>query len=252
MDEARFVELLVELHKGLPRLGPGNAESTLRALNLCVHLPDAPDVLDIGCGSGVQTLILARAAKGCITATDLIPEFLVQLKAFVSKAGLQQRVRVCQADMNNLPFADATFDLVWSEGAAYIMGIDNALAAWRRLLRPRGYLVVSEACWFKPDPPEELKAFWAEGYPAMRGIVPNLDAARRLGWETIANFHLPTEGWTVDYYRPLKIRLPGFREAYAGDSDAQELADMTEYEMSIIERYPDFCGYEFFILRRGD
>ncbi len=249
MDEGRYIELLVELHRDLPRLGPGNAASTLKALRLCKDLPEAPDVLDIGCGTGAQTLVLADATNGRITATDLIPEFLTQLDSALRQRGLAHRARTCQADMNNLPFADASFDLIWSEGAAYVMGFDNALREWRQLLRPGGYLVVSEACWFKPNPPEELKAFWTEGYPAMRSVADNLEAARRLGWETVANFPLPVEAWTVDYYGPLKMRLPFFRETNAADPDAQQVADMTEYEMSLMERYFDFSGYEFFVLR---
>lgn len=52
MQDERFVELLVKLHAGLPRLGPGNEASTLKALALCEQLPERPEILDIGCGTG--------------------------------------------------------------------------------------------------------------------------------------------------------------------------------------------------------
>ncbi|WP_455200003.1 class I SAM-dependent methyltransferase, partial [Kaarinaea lacus] len=193
MEEQRFIELIVELHEGLPRLGPGNAESTLKALALCEYLPDAPQILDIGCGTGAQTLVLASATSGHITATDLFPQFLEQLNKTIQEKGLVTRIHTQQADMNNLPFPDNYFDLVWSEGAAYIMGFDNALTQWKRLVKPGGYLVVSEASWFKPDPPSELKKFWDENYPAIRNADDKLATARNTGWETVANFHLPVE-----------------------------------------------------------
>ena len=71
----RQTELLVALHQGLSRLGPGSAEYSLKALALCEDLPAAPEVLDVGCGTGAQTLVLASATAGRITATDLIVPF---------------------------------------------------------------------------------------------------------------------------------------------------------------------------------
>jgi len=75
MDEDRLIDLLIALHDGLPRQGPGDLASTSRALALCTELPTAPDILDIGCGTGAQTLTLAAATTGRITALDLYPAF---------------------------------------------------------------------------------------------------------------------------------------------------------------------------------
>jgi SAM-dependent methyltransferase len=251
MQEERMIELLVELHDGLPRLGPGNTGCTLRALAMCEHLPAAPDVLDVGCGTGAQTLDLASATDGQITAADLFASFLTQLEANARQQGLADRIKIRAADMNELPFPDASFDLIWSEGAAYIMGFDRALAAWRALLRPHGYLVVSEVCWFKSSPPAELQEFWDQNYPAIRNVDDNLAAAADQGWQAAGNFHVPVSAWTNDYYGLLRERLPIFRAANAGDSEAQEVADMTEYEMSLMDRFADWYGYEFFVFRRA-
>jgi len=247
-----MIELLVELHEGLPRLGPGNAESTLRALALCEHLPVAPDILDVGCGTGAQTLDLSSETDGQLTAVDLFPSFLARLDAERERRGLEHRIRTRVADMNDLPFDEASFDLIWSEGAVYIMGFDHGLAKWRALLRPRGYLVVSEVSWFKASPPAELREFWDQHYPAIRSVEDNLTAAVELGWQTVGNFHLPVSAWTNDYYGALRERLPVFRAANTADRDAQEVADMTEYEMSLMDRYSDWYGYEFFVFRRLD
>lgn len=252
MQDDRLIELLVDLHAGMPRLGPGNKEATLRALALCEDLPETPRILDVGCGSGAQTLVLATATQGQIVATDLVSDFLNQLQKAVQEKGLLDQVQVERADMHALPFPENRFDLIWSEGAIYIMGFDNGLSKWRPLLKPGGYLAVSEVAWFRPDPPTELRKFWDENYPAIRTVEENLTAARALGWLPVANFHLPVKSWTRDYYAPLKTRISEFRREKADDKDAQVLADMTEYEISLMDRFHEFYGYEFFILRRID
>jgi len=251
MNEEKLIQLLVTLYKGLTRLGPGNKQSTLKALSMCQQLPEAPDILDIGCGTGAQTLVLATATSGNIVALDLIPEFLEQLKTRITGQDLEQRITICEGDMNQLPFPDQSFDLIWSEGAAYIMGFANALKDWKRLVKPGGYLVVSEASWFKTNPPTKLKAFWDENYPAIRSVEDNLIAARKSGWETTANFHLNNEAWSSDYYGPLKKQLNIFRDLYSKDMDAQQVAAMTDEEIQMFENYSEYYGYEFYILRRN-
>ncbi len=251
MEEERAIELLVELHDGLLRLGPGNEASTLRALGNCSHLPSDPRVLDIGCGTGAQTFCLAEALPNAhLTAVDLFNCFVRRLQIAARKRGLEERIQLVEADMNALPFAAESFDLIWSEGAAYIMGFDAALSKWQALARNGGYLVLSEISWFRSDPPQRLMEYWQAQYPGIRSVDENLAAAERLGWESVSCFQLPAEAWTIDYYGPLQERLPVFRRDHAGDPEAQEVAAMTEQEIEIVTAHFDYCGYAFYVLQR--
>ena len=251
MDEERLIELLIALHDGLPRQGPGDSASTRRALALCAGLPTAPEILDIGCGSGAQTLMLAAATTGCITALDRSLKFLRSLRRAATERGWAARVQVFQGDMRALPFRETSFDLIWSEGAVYIMGFDAGLTQWRSWVKPGGYLAVSELSWFRSDPPAELKAFFDVEYPALRDVEANLTAASEQGWQVIGHFPLPWSAWQ-EYYGPLRERLPAFRAAHAEDADAQAVADLTESEMALMARYAADCGYAFYILRHRD
>lgn len=251
MDEERLIELLIALHDGLPRQGPGDAASTRRALALCAGLPTAPEILDIGCGTGAQTLTLAAATTGRITALDRSLVFLRSLCRAATDRGWSSRVQVCQGDMRALPFREARFDLIWSEGAIYIMGFDAGLTQWRSWVKPGGYLAVSELSWFRSDRPAELKAFLDVEYPALRSVAANLAAASEGGWQVVGHFPLPWSAWQA-YYDPLRERLPVFRTAHAGDADAQTVADLTESEMALMARYAEDCGYAFYVLRRRD
>jgi SAM-dependent methyltransferase len=68
--------------------------------------------------------------------------------------------------MGSLPFEKEQFDLIWSEGAIFIMGFEKGLRAWKSLIRKGGFIVVSDAVRFEADPPVELMLYWEKmGYP---------------------------------------------------------------------------------------
>lgn len=255
MDNSRLFDIFLDIQAGLPRQGPGDATSTLRAWALCEGLPERPRILDVGCGPGMQTLVLARLLRkqggGQVTAVDLVPAFLDQLRARLAAEGLEDLVEPLMADMRDLPFGDESFDLLWSEGAAYSMGFGEALGSWRRLLAPRGHLAVSELCWTRPQPPEEAVAFWREEYPAMTDRAGVLARVRAAGYDVVADFVLPEACWWDDYYTPLEAKLPGLRKKYAADAEAQALVESTAREIAMRREHGDSYGYLFVVARKG-
>ena len=101
-------------------------------------------VLDIGCGPGAQTLVLAESSPSRIVAVDNHPQFIDALKHKAHELGIADRLEARVADMRRLDFADGAFDLIWCEGAIYIMGVEAALRDWRRLLRSNGHVALTE------------------------------------------------------------------------------------------------------------
>ncbi len=67
----------------------------------------------------------------------------------------------------------ASFDLAWSEGALYNIGIDNALRVCGGLLRAGGCLAFTDAVWLTDNPPSEVKASFEDDYPTM-GRIPDV------------------------------------------------------------------------------
>ncbi|MBX9846863.1 MAG: class I SAM-dependent methyltransferase [Xanthobacteraceae bacterium] len=251
-DDVLLHEIFFDVQRGLPRQGPGSDASTRKTLTLCRGLPARPAILDIGCGPGMQTVALASATGGTITAVDTSREYLDELKARADAADVASRIAIVAADMNRLPFAPESFDLIWSEGAAYIMGFDNALAAWRRFLRPGGFLAVSELVWLVPDPPAEAAAFFAEGYPAMTGTAAVLARLYASGYTPVGHFTLPDRDWWESYYTPMQAKLPALFARYRGNDAALDVVRMAEREIDIRRRFADAYGYVFFVGRKSD
>ena len=197
-------------HTGLPREAPGSAETTGLLLRLAGDLPDRPRILDVGCGTGPASVLLADLTGGHVTAVDRHEPFLDALRVRARAAGVGDRVETVAASMDDLPVGAGTVDLLWAEGSAYLMGFDNALAAWRPLLAPGGVLVLTEAEWLTTEPAPAARAFWDEGYPAMRTTAGNVAAIQRAGWTIQAAYLLPDADWDA-YYGPLAARIEQLR-----------------------------------------
>ena len=249
MATDRITSLFFELFSGLPRQGPGAAASTRRALELVPDVGPHTRVLDIGCGTGAQTLALAASSPAHIVAVDSHPPFIAELNRKAQELGLADRLQAHVADMRHLGFADGSFDLIWSEGAIYNMGVETGLRDWRRLLGRNGHVALTEVCWQKPEPPAECTAFWNREYPAIRDKSALLEAIAGCGYDIVGHFTLPASSWWNDYYRPLQANVTAFRSRHSGAQDAQELADQCQSEIDIWHAYSEFYGYEFFVLR---
>jgi SAM-dependent methyltransferase len=248
MTEDGATALFFELFDGLPRQGPGDASSTLRALALVPGIDSRTRVLDVGCGTGLHTRVLARHSPVRVVAVDNHPPFVEELNREARAQGLSDRIEARVGDMRHLGFPPGSFDLVWSEGAIYVMGFEEGLRAWHPLLRPGGHLAVTEVCWTRADPPPDCAAFWAQEYPAIRGVEDRLAAIGAAGYETVGHFALPPSAWWDDYYRPLEANLSLFRERHREEA-ARGLADQVQREIDVWRRYSDCYGYEFFVMR---
>ena len=180
----RFWEVFFEVYEALPRQGPGNRACAARALGLCRDLPSSPAVLDLGCGVGGQTLHLAELTSGSIVALDSHAPSIERLGRTVAERGLSHRVRPMVGDMAHPDLPPESFDLIWSEGALYNIGIENALRICHGLLRPGGYLAFTDAVWRKENPPPEVKASFDLDYPTMGWTADVLAAIERCGFSS--------------------------------------------------------------------
>ena len=237
------------VHANLPRQGPGSEAASLEALSHCSGLPEAPKILDVGCGPGMQTRHLAKACpRAQITAVDFYGPFLEQLRERAALEGLDRQISTVLADMKTLEYPPASFDLIWCEGAVYLMGVEEALKAWRPWLRPGGALALTEAVWFKQDPPASVQACWAQ-YPEIRDLQTNLKRFDNAGFEVLHHFALPESTWWDDYYNPLAQQLAKLQAEFGQDPLAAQVFAECQAEIECYRDYSEYYGYVFFVAR---
>ena len=246
------MSLLYTIYEQLPRQGPGQAQATQRAFRAVPDLGVSPSILDIGCGTGAQTIDLARLTDGTITALDNHQPFLDTLMCRAREAGVAERVSCECMDMTHMHFAPCRFDLIWSEGAIFILGFQRGLLQWRPFLRPRGVMAVSEIAWLKPEPPAELIEFWGSECPDMLEADLHLATVSRCGFRTLDHFVLPQEAWWRSYYKPLQALIDDLRLEHRHDPEAIGLCETLQTEIDIYRKYNDYYGYVFYVMQRMD
>ncbi len=246
----RFWEIFFEVYESLPRQGPGSRVCAAEALRSCPDLPEAPAILDLGCGVGAQTLHLAELTAGSILAIDRHAPSIRRLNASLAERGLVHRVRAQVGDMAHPELPPESFDLIWSEGALYNLGLANALPICHGLLRPGGYLVFTDAVWRKQNPPAEVRASFEQDYPTMGWTADVKETIHACGFELLRHFPLPDAAWWDDFYTPMEARITDLRGPYARDAEALGILDQLAQEPEMHRRFSDYYGYEFFIARR--
>lgn len=248
----RQIEVFFDIHNGLPREGPGSCQSTQIAFSLARKLPKSPKILDIGCGPGAQTICLAQITDGAIVAVDNRLSFIDQLKASSAKMGFNDRISPLIADMNNLPFQNDSFDLIWAEGSIFIIGVATGLRKWRPLMKRNATIAFTHVAWIKEDISVEIDEFWKGAYPEIESINANVKTIEEAGFRMSDHFILSESDWWSEYYNPILSKLPALKEKYYRDSEALELIQMEEKEIEMYRRYSDFYGYVFFVAEKEE
>jgi SAM-dependent methyltransferase len=243
--------LIIDLHRGNRRLGPGSDVQTRRAIEMAGLTADAHlSVADLGCGTGASALLLARCLGARVTAVDSSAELLDELRERASREGLEASLRPVVADIADLPLKDAEFDLIWSEAAIYNVGFAQGVRAWRRFLKPGGVVAVSDLVWTTATRPPEIDAHWSSAYPTIGTASDRIATLERSGYQPVGHFLLPHACWHENYYTPLRDSFAAFLDRHARSPEAQALVDAEEHEAQLHERFGDRYGYAFFIARR--
>jgi ubiquinone/menaquinone biosynthesis C-methylase UbiE len=247
--DASFIATFFE---HLPRQGPGSSACTKKMFSRIRGLPPSPRILDIGCGSGMQTVDLAGCDPAArIVALDFHVPFLSDLCLRAKRDRVADRVEVVQASMDKLPFAHESFDLIWAEGSIFVIGLEEGIASWKKFIRPNGFLAFTEAVWFTNTPSVEARAFWDEQYPAIRTVERIQACAEGLGYSWITSFPLPASAWWDDYYTPLLARLPLLEKTYAGNREADGLIAFIKQEIDLHRAHSGEYGYQFILLKNN-
>jgi len=245
--ELSTLDLIIETHIGLERQGPGSPEITIKALSFLDNLNDISKALDLGCGTGGQTMILAQNITGSITGVDIIPDFINVFNDNAKKLNLQDRVNGVVGSIENLPSKKGEFDLIWSEGVIDNIGFEKGLTYWDGFLKKNGYIAVTCPSWFTDERHAEIEKFWVDAVQGLDTIKDNVSTMQKAGYDFVAAFALPEKCWTDNYFFPRAAAEKALLEKYPGNKTVEEYIKNDKYEVELYSKYSKYYGYVFYI-----
>ena len=234
----------LKVYETLEYWGPGSKSDTQKALSL---VPKAPgNILDVGCGKGLATKVLAEYSEANITAVDNEQYALDRLAQRFEQLGISDRLETVNASMTELSFSKGSFDLIWAEGSAYIMGVENALAVWKPFLRDEGYLVISDMVWRTDTPSKESIDLWNLEYPDIQLVQTRVEQMEKAGYRVVEHFPMSEEAW-LNYYGPLRERVTELEPELASSSALKDI----KHEVNVCTQFTHEFGYHIFILAKN-
>ena len=244
-------ELLIDLHKGANRQGPGGDAETEKAIDLaCIDRNASLKIADIGCGTGSSALILARLLNAKITAVDFLQDFLDVLETRAKSEGVADKITTLCASMDELPFEEEQFDVIWSEGAIYNIGFQKGVTDWKRYLKPGGLLIVSEINWITHTRPAELQDHWDSEYPEIDTASSKIKVLEENGYSPIGYFVLPEHCWLDNYYDPMRSNFQDFLSRNGNSEEAGAIVGAEREEIELYEKHKAHYSYGVYIARK--
>ena len=245
------LQLLIDLHKRANRQGPGGDSETRKAMELAIPGASEPlKIADIGCGTGASTMLLAHELNAQVTAVDFLPEFIDVLKTRAESEGLINKINPVVGSMDDLPFDDEEYDVIWSEGAIYNMGFKKGVGDWRRYLKAGGFLIVSEITWTTGERPLELQNYWENEYSEIGTASSKISILENSGYTPVAYFTLPDHCWMNNYYLPMQNSFSGFLARNANSEEAKTMVEAEKKEISLYEEYKNYFSYGMYIAKK--
>lgn len=219
--------------------------------------------LDVGCGIGTQTKLLADAVgpDGRVTGLDASPQMLARARVALEERRHEKSrapIDLVAGDLSALPFADGTFDWLWCADTLWPgMVVDDPVPAVHelaRVVRPGGALAL--LYWSgqhllpgRPALEARLDAAFATATPYM-AAPPQRHFSRAVGWLRDAGLdHVVARTFVADHHAPLEPRTQQALAAciamlWGGLQERLSPSDRSEFEALCTPTSPDFILHQ--------
>jgi len=191
---------------------------------------DRPRILDIGCGSGVPTMELARLGQGEVIGIDIDQPALDKLTKKIREAGFSNRVQAVNCSILDMVFPDESFDIIWSEGSIFVIGFKRGIQEWKRFLKPNGFMVIHDE---------------------KGNVEEKLGQISKCGYKLLGHFILSVDTWWTEYFAPLEKLIAKSQTSYTDDPHTLEELNQAQRELEMFKSNPECNTSVYFVLQKN-
>ena len=188
---------------------------------------DNPEILDIGCGTGVPTLEIASLTAGHITAVDADSSALAWLEKKISDAGYEDRITLINDSVFTLSFQEKQFDIIVAEGLFNMTGFEKGLRYFTPFLKNNGHFLIHDEDTARDEKHELFTG---------------------LGYTLIFSLELDESVWWNDYCACLEKSMQEYRTCR--DFDRIFAGEIQELDM--YRRAPSRFRSIYYVLRKDN
>jgi ubiquinone/menaquinone biosynthesis C-methylase UbiE len=200
-----------------------------RAFRMLPEL-DKPRILDIGCGSGVPTMELARLGQGEVIGIDVDQRALDKLNRKIREAGFANRVQAMNCSILDMLFPDESFDIIWSEGAIFVVGFEMGIREWKRFLKPNGFMVIHDE---------------------KGNVEGKLEQISNCGYKLLGYFVLSQDTWRTEYFAPLEKLVAKSQTIRTDDPQVLEELNQARRELEMFNNNPERNNSVYFVIQKN-
>jgi len=213
-------------HEIKDRCRRGLLQYTRKAF-LSIPPVDNPEILDIGCGTGVPTLEIAMLTGGHVTAVDSDSSALACLKTKIHAAGYEDRITLIQDSVFTPSFYEKQFDIIVAEGLFNMIGFEKGLRHFTPFLKTNGHFLIHDE---------------ATGRDEKHALF------KYLGYTQILSFELDESVWWNEYCACLEKAIQEYRNC--NDFDRIFAGEIQELDM--YRRDPSRFRSIYYVLRKDN
>jgi len=179
--------------------------------SVCKNIPELhnPEILDVGCGSGVPTLWLAGHFSGKITVIDPDKESIDYLQKKITAKNLQDKIETLCTSLDEFNCETGLFDIILAEGLLNIVGFETGFLKIVKFLKKNGYLIIHDE--FKDHDQK-------------------MEFIRSNNCTVIETLYLDEKVWWNDYYRQLEIEIKNISDPLMIELFKRDIEEISYYK----------------------
>ncbi len=190
---------------------------------------EKPRILDVGCGSGLPAMEIAKLTDGEIIGIDIDQSCINEFEKKIKEKGLSNRVKALKLSTLEMKFPDDNFDVIWSEGVIGKYSFEEELKDWRKLLKHNGYFVL---------------------HYQIKKAAESISRLPKYGYCLMDIFKLPDSVWWVEFYKLIEEKMSAMYKKYEKNQEALGLLKQYQNEMNVVKSNPDDFDTAFFIKKK--